>query len=295
MVKKKIGLVTVLFNSDDVLEGFFRSLSIQKFQDFSLYIIDNSPSESSTLLLSELAEKYSIKSLFHVKNSKNNGIAAGNNQGIKMSLSDGTDYTLLLNNDIEFDQPYLLEAIYRKAVEEQQAFVVPKILYYGTKVIWMAGGYISKYKAATFHRGDGKLDNDEYNKESSYRYSPTCFMLINNSIFKSVGLMDESYFVYYDDTDFLYRANKEGYLVRYVPSLVVYHKVSMSTGGMNSPFSVYYMTRNKLKFINKHYKGATKAIANLIALAVSFKCLLIFQRKNKYALIRGVKDALTGR
>ena len=97
-----LGLVTVLYNSDGVLEEFFRSLSIQTYTDYHLYLIDNSPSPATDEMVKRFAEKYKIPAHTHFKNDGNYGVAKGNNQGIKLALEAGADFVILLNNDIEF-------------------------------------------------------------------------------------------------------------------------------------------------------------------------------------------------
>jgi GT2 family glycosyltransferase len=76
--------------------------------------------------------------------------------------------------------------------------------------------------------------------------------LIQKSVFDHVALMDENYFVYYDDVDFMYRALKKNEPLWYIPEAVVYHKESTSTGFM-SDFSVHYLYRNLVYFALKNY------------------------------------------
>lgn len=243
----KIGLVTVLYNSVEVLEGFFQSLSKQTFKNFILYVIDNSPNDDALNEAKKLATFYNIPSEF-INNNANLGVAKGNNQGIELSLKNNCDYVLLLNNDIEFPENTIFDML-KYAEEKNESIIVPKIYYYGTNKLWMAGGHISKWKGTTVHRGDKEEDIGQYNKIEYTNYGPTCFMLIHKDIFKTVGRMDEKYFVYYDDTDFIWRANKLGYKIVYFPKSIVNHKVSFSTGGGESLFSIYYMHRNRVIFI----------------------------------------------
>src|ERR1700740_798305 len=102
-----LGLVTVLYNSDEMLDDFFRSLSIQTFTDYHLYIIDNSPSPATDDLVRELAKKYAIPQYTHFKNEGNFGVAKGNNQGTEMAIKAGPEDIILLNSDIAFTQPFL--------------------------------------------------------------------------------------------------------------------------------------------------------------------------------------------
>jgi GT2 family glycosyltransferase len=79
--------------------------------------------------------------------------------------------------------------------------------------------------------------------------------LIKRELFTdtSVGLMDEKYFVYFDDTDWMYRASLLQKLLIYTPNVSLYHKISSLTGGGNSDFSISQMTKNRVYFVKKHF------------------------------------------
>ncbi|MDP4277417.1 MAG: glycosyltransferase family 2 protein, partial [Bacteroidota bacterium] len=84
-------------------------------------------------------------------------------------------------------------------------------------------------------------------------FAPTCFLLIRRDVFEKVGLMDERYFVYWDDTDFVYRAvMKQHHTLWYIPASVVHHKEGTSTGVL-SDFSIRFQYRNLVYFALKNY------------------------------------------
>src|SRR5690606_8850734 len=89
----------------------------------------------------------------------------------------------------------------------------------------------------------------------------TCFMLVDNRLFGEIGLMDPAYFVYFDDTDFVYRAVKRKHAVYYMSRLVVLHKESTATGGIRSPFFTHYFNRNRIYFIRKNFRGFQRCAA----------------------------------
>jgi GT2 family glycosyltransferase len=285
----KVGLVTVLFKSDAVLEGFFKSLSIQSFKNYHIYLIDNDPSDATDNLVVELANRYSIEAYTHVRNPANYGVAKGNNQGIELSIGNGADYVLLLNNDIEFYQTDLISSMVERA-EKGEDMIIPKILYFDSKLIWMAGGKLLKNKGYTTHVGEDQPDAAEFNIDKHFTYAPTCFMLINKSVFKKVGLMDEKYFVYYDDTDFIYRAVSLGYQIYYMSKLVVLHKVSSSTGGNETLFSIYYVNRNRIYFIKKNFNGFYKISALLYTIFSRGIKLMLYNKQQRGKLIAGFRD-----
>jgi GT2 family glycosyltransferase len=287
----KIGLVTVLYNSDEVLEGFFRSLSAQNFKDYHLYLIDNSPNDKTDVLISILTQQYPVTSYTHLKNPENAGVAKANNQGIELSLDSGADYVLLLNNDIEFYQPHLLTDMVLNG-ENNEAVIIPKILYFNTRRIWMAGGKLLKTKGYTTHIGEEEEDNGQHDTNAYFDYAPTCFMLIAKHVFKEVGMMDERYFVYFDDTDFMIRAVNKGYKVFYIGNLEVLHKVSSTTGGYETPFGVYYTTRNRLYFIKKNLTGFNKLSAYTYTFLTRLLKLARYDKVQRSKMMAGIIDGI---
>lgn len=288
----KIGLVTVLYHSNDVLPGFFNSLSAQSFKDYHLYLIDNSSGSGSRDLIQQLQEQYPLPAYTYIANAENEGVAHGNNQGIQMSMDAGCTHTLLLNNDIEFEQIDLLGKMYAYAVASGERMIVPKILFFDTRKIWMAGGRMLKTRGYTSHVGGLKADGPEYSTAGHFDYAPTCFMLIDNSLFREIGLMDPAYFVYFDDTDFVYRAVKRGDLVYYMPSLVVLHKESTSTGGGQSPFFLYYFNRNRLYFIRKNFLGLQKWLALFVTALANARNLIRYKKTNRGILVQAIKEGV---
>jgi GT2 family glycosyltransferase len=286
----QVGLVTVLFNSDTVLEGFFASVSKQAFKDYHLYLVDNTPSTKTDELIEELIEKYPIAAYTHIKNDANVGVAKGNNQGIELAVQDGTKYTLILNNDIEFEGENFFRDFLEEAVQKKESLLIPKILFYDNRKIWMAGGEFLLKKAITSHVGEGDDDKDLYNKEKYFNYAPTCFMLVNNRVFHEVGMMDERYFVYYDDTDFLYRCYKKGFKIKYLPQFVVLHKVSSLTGGSESLFSLYYANRNRIYFINKNLTGLNYVLSLSYTLLSRTVRYVRYNSEQKKKLIKALVD-----
>jgi GT2 family glycosyltransferase len=246
---EKIGIVTVLYNSECVLEDFFESLRHQSYDNFLLYIIDNNSPDLSLQRSRHLAKTVSFKTIF-IENNDNYGVAKGNNQGIEAALADRCDYILLSNNDVVLRSD-TIEKLYWGLKETNADMVVPKIYYSDTRIIWAAGGKFNIINGGTIHFGKGKEDTGKYDAYYKIDYAPTCFMLIKRKVFFVVGLMDEKYFVYFDDTDFLYRARKKKINVFYIFRSVLEHKESISTG-KKSNFSYYYNFRNRIFFAKKH-------------------------------------------
>lgn len=284
----KIGFVTVLFNSDSVIEGFFESLSLQSNQNFIVYMIDNSYSVESETFINSLIEKYNLKhQIQHIINETNVGVARGNNQGIELALKDNCGYVLIGNNDIEFYQKDLFDVIVEKC--RINKIVAPKVLYHNTNQIWFAGAHIDKYRGLAIHENEFQESQEE--SERFTEYAPTCFVLFHREVFEKVGMMDEKYFVYWDDTDFILRATKLGYKILYLPSHIIEHKVSISTGGRLSLFSTFYFLRNRLYFIRKHFKGFQRYSSLTYTYCTSFVKIILYDVKRKKVIIKAIKDS----
>jgi GT2 family glycosyltransferase len=286
----KIALVTVLFKSDSVLEGFIKSISAQTFKEYHLFLIDNTPSEGTTRLLEDIVNRFPVAGYTHIQNPGNFGVAKGNNQGIELSLAQNFSHTLLLNNDIEFDQQDLFDKLIGHATTQGDHLIIPKIYFYDSRKIWMAGGFFRENRGIVGHVGAGESDTPTNSTPRYFDYAPTCFMLINNNVFRRVGLMDEKYFVYYDDVDFLLRVKKTGYRILYLPDLIVFHKVSSSTGGKESLFSIYYNTRNRIYFLRKNYKGLRFFIPMVVTMITRFLRGFSYNRFQNKEMLRAIGD-----
>lgn len=289
MSMAKIGLVTVLFKSDEVLDGFFKSVSKQTHKDYILYLVDNSVNDQSDKVIADCLVAHPVTAHKHIKNTDNIGVALGNNIGIQEALKDGCSHVLILNNDIEIDQETAF-ASQLLLSEKGEKIIVPKI-YYPDRTIWMAGGEMNKWRALGLHYGFNKPDAEEYNVAKYITYAPTCYMLVERSVFDKIGLMDEKYFAYYDDTDFVFRACVAGYKLYYDPSVTIVHKVSHSSGG-DSTFYIYYSNRNKLYFIRKNFSGFQKYFAIGYTFITRIFFWLRFTKEQRKKLVQALREGL---
>ena len=95
---EKIGVVTVTYNSSDVIDKFLKDLFKQKFSNFLLYVVDNASTDNSLEKINKIKDSRTKV----IKNSVNKGVANANNKGIASALKDNCSHVLLLNNDVEF-------------------------------------------------------------------------------------------------------------------------------------------------------------------------------------------------
>ncbi len=280
----KIGIVTVLYNSEAVLKDFFESVSKQNYKNYILYIIDNLPSLESNILIENYTRDYGLENkTIYLPSAGNIGVAAGNNVGIKAALNDHCDYILLSNNDILISDLSLFGNMIENAQTHRYKILVPKIYYYGTKNFWFISGYfLPVWAAAVIHKAMNKKDLGQYDHLTQCDYAPTCFMLIKKEVFEQVGLMDEKYFVYYDDTDFIWRCKLKNIQVNLYTKSFIEHKEGKSTGGATSDFSFYYFTRNRFYFSGKFIKN--KILKKISFFYISIVSFLRSIKHNKLSI-----------
>ena len=164
------------------------------------------------------------------------GFAGGNNIGIQHALKRGSEFALLLNNDTTID-PDALGTLLRTMEENPEAGIVGGKIYYLDRpnVIWFAGGYFNANSGFGDHYGKSEEDHGQYNRVRECDFITGCCMLIRCEVCEKIGLLDDSYFLYYEDADFCTRARRAGYSVLYQPRAVIYHKISRATSWGSSP------------------------------------------------------------
>lgn len=288
-MEPKVVIVIVNYNGEKFQNDCLRTIYEMDYSNYEVVIVDNASTDNSMKMAE--AEYPQIKTIYLESNL---GVTKGNNVGISYSLEVNADYTLLLNNDVELHKDTLKLLVCNA---DRNTITVPKIFYYDNlKLLWYAGGSLDWKKGGAFHKGIGTIDSEGEQENEFVTYSPTCCMLIPNQTFKDIGMMDETYFMYYDDTDFCARVFDSSYRIKYVPNSFLWHKVSSSSGGEDSPFKVYYLNRNKLYYMKKHKKYVRVSAV----LYTFFKCFVlwalspIYKKKNKL-IFKAFKDYFSGK
>ncbi|AXI24808.1 glycosyl transferase family 2 [Methanofervidicoccus sp. A16] len=191
--------------------------------------------------------------LILIKNKDNYGFAGGNNIGIRfVSNVLEPKYICLLNNDTVVDRNYLVELVKVAESDEKIGIVGSKIYYYDYNgrddVIWaLGGGGIDIKLGRTWHYIEDREDH-----VIECEYITGCSMLIRKEILYRLKGFNERYFYCYEDTDLSVKCRKLGYKLLCATKSVLWHKVSASAGGKDSPVSVYYGIRSRIYFVKKH-------------------------------------------
>lgn len=251
-----VGIVTVTYNSEPVLAEFLESLSIQSLADIHLYAIDNASHDASVKMLHDFRSGSGI-GVDVVLNAQNVGVALANNQGIELARKDACEWIFLLNNDTRFDANFVGDLL-SEAIEHGLDLVSPVIEATSPPAtIWYSGGEIYPWQAmAVRHRGVGMSVSVMPTQLCRTGYASTCALLVRAKVFDAVGIMEPTYFVYFDDVDFAIRATRAGFQYWVTPRSRMIHKASSLTGGKQSTFTIHWTSRNWVLLVRRNLKGA---------------------------------------
>jgi GT2 family glycosyltransferase len=242
-----VAVVIINYNSADFVAELLDSLRDVDYQRWRLVVVDSGSTDGSAG-----AFERAFPSAKVVRSTENIGFAAGINVVLDQRLIANDRYVLFLNPDMMVTSGFLQAMV---AAADERMIVVPKILYRGDPrlISTHAGGFdwSRGLFRDTFH---GKRDGPATSvRRDGLETASFACALVPLRAFEEAGRMDERFFMYYEETDWLRRAQSRGYRIRYEPTAVVYHRESGSSGGgWMTPFKMYYATRNRPYLVRKH-------------------------------------------
>lgn len=287
-------------NSKDTIECL-TSLSSLDYNPYKIFLVDNGSSDNSI----EELESFLFKGDYNtelLKSKSNLGFAGGMNIGIKATLEAGYKLFWLLNNDTVVYSGALKHLVDYAKRNEKVGFLGSKQYFYKSTKIGFAGGILDKKTGKAFSVGLDEEDSGQYNEIKSYDYISGCSLLVKKEVIDSVGLMEEGFFLYYEEADWNLRARSAGWECYYIPESIVEHKFGASTeGGYSTPFISYYNLRNRYIMTKRNPDYFTRFGPLLFLLkrsfALSFFAIVRRDKKLeriKYAIL-GCLHALIGR
>jgi GT2 family glycosyltransferase len=208
-----------------------------------------------------------------VLNKKNHGFAEGNNIGIRFAQKNlKPDYICLLNNDTIVDRNWLKELVKGISSDKKIGFCSSKLLMYDDNKIINSTGIMIIRDGTAIDRGRNRIDENQYDNQTSVFGACAAGAIYSTDALNDAGILDDDFFAYFEDVDLSWRLQLLGWKCRYVPTAVVYHKYSKSSGS-SSLFKVYQGERNRIWIIIKNYPFMLLIIAfpyNLLKLILLF-------------------------
>jgi GT2 family glycosyltransferase len=242
-----VSVITVNYNQPSVTEALLRSLAeVNSYRDVEIIVVDNGSEPDP---VPGWTGRY--PHVRFVRSDRNTGFAGGNNIGIREAKG---DYLFLINNDTEVT-PSLIDLLVGTLEQHPSVGMVsPKIHYYDHPGMLQYAGYtpVNLYTGRNHCIGQFEEDRGQYDHLSGpTAYAHGAAMMVRRSAVERAGLMDEHYFLYYEELDWCARVRKAGFEIYVNMQALILHKESVSVG-KKSALKEYFMNRNRILFLRKH-------------------------------------------
>jgi GT2 family glycosyltransferase len=239
-----VSIVTINYNSTQVTCELLNSLRSSNYKNFEVIVVDNASKEDPVDMV---RKNWPLAKV--IVSDKNLGFSGGNNLGIREAKG---DFIFFINNDTEIT-PDLIEQLLKPFFEDSSVGIVcPKIkFFYQPDTIQYAG--FNKFNLLTGRTtavGGHEKDSDAYNTSGYTNGAHGAAMMVARKAIEKVGMLSESYFLYYEEWDWSFKMINQGFNIYYQAQAVIYHKESVSTG-KESILKTYYLSRNRILFM-KH-------------------------------------------
>ncbi|MET1056679.1 MAG: glycosyltransferase family 2 protein [Pedobacter sp.] len=279
---KRTSIISVNFNQPEVTIDFLRSIKVHANLALTeVILVDNGSRENREADF--LAE---FPGVIYIRSEHNLGFAGGNNLGINRASG---DYLLLLNNDTEITSG-LIETLTNELDNNADiGLVSPLLLYFDAPEVIQYAGF-SEMNYMTCRNsviGGMELNTGQYDQDS--RETAFCHgaaMMCRTADLKSVGLMEEQFFLYYEELDWCEKFRRAGKKIWFTGKTKVYHKESMSVG-KESIIKTYFMTRNRILFIRRNTSMLNTLLFCIYYISfASPKQILIYLGKGRKDLVK---------
>jgi len=270
-----LSIIIVNFNSNNLLKNCLQSIfrTIQNIS-FEIIVVDNASTDGSVgMLLREFPQ------IRLVENDKNRGFGAANNQGLSMMNG---DYALLLNTDTILTENAVSELFSFMQKHPDAAMVCGQLLNAdGSKQNSIAP--FPSFWTLLFNLSLLELLFPKQFPSKRYAHREPlevesgigACLLVRKQAIQRVGLFDERYFFFFEETDWAFRMKNAGWRIYHVPSAFIYHFQGQSIGQNIASRIEFY--RSRYQFIRKWESSFRYySFSSLIFLRLLINWLLTF-------------------
>ncbi len=252
----KVCIIVLDYNSGKYIDACLRSLQKINYSDYTVVVVDSGSTDGS---LEKIKKDY--PQFRTIGSDLNVGYAGGNNLGLKYAIENNFDAAWIVNPDVTVDRDALAELVKLATSQDKIAVIGSKVYFQKGfefhkdrytkkdlgKVIWFAGGRMDWENVYAVHVGMDEVDHGQYDQSGEVDLLTGASMLVKTEALKQVGLIDEKYFLYYEENDLCQKIKQAGWSLWYCPESVVWHANAQATiAGSN--LVDYYTTRNRLMF-----------------------------------------------
>lgn len=188
-------------------------------------------------------------------NEENLGYATAANLGIRRAM-DIASHVLLINNDAELAAGSLGILVDELSNHPEAGLAVPRIvLSSNPDIVWRGPSRFSWLRAGAIDPERGRVVGRASQPSRCVELATGCVILVRRDTFERVGLFDEGYFLYGEDTDFCLRSREAGICLLYVSQAVARHRVDRTEPTPTSAFTAFHMARSHVLVIRLHARG----------------------------------------
>lgn len=228
----RVSIIIVNTNELHHLQKCLPSIYEQDYDNYEILLIDNLSNDGSVMFIEREFPQIRV-----IINECNLGYAGANNVGFKHAAG---NLILVLNPDTKLTPGFLNAMVAAMDVSSQVGLVTPKILLWDKPEFINACGNEISLTGLTFCRGLEQPAIRYPQTEVVSAVSGAAFM-IRKEVLEEIGGFDESFFIYYEETDLSLRAMLAGYKSIYIPTAIVFHKYTFRF----SPKKCFYQERNR--------------------------------------------------
>lgn len=281
---KKVSIIIVNWNGLHHLKKCLPTLIKINYPNYEIVVVDNYSNDGSLEYINKNYPKCRV-----IQNKRNLGFAGGNNVGYKKAKG---GYILFLNNDTYVTKTFVTEMVNVLESDSSIAGVQAKIYSMDHHNKLDSIGAFLTNTGFLYHYRYLQEDQVKYDKEIYLYTAKGACMMFRKSIIEKVGLFDEDFFAYFEETDFCHRVWLAGYTVMYAPKAVIYHKIGGTANSMNNAFIQYHSFKNR---INSYLKNlGSSEVIKIFPLHFIFCeiAALGFLFKGKPALFLAINKAI---
>lgn len=264
----RVIIVVLNYNGQKCLLKTLASLRDLSYPNREVLVVDNASTDESFFNAQREFPEYSYLAL-----PRNGGFGYGMNRGIEYALGKGVDYVWLFNYDALAEIGALEPLVAEAELRQQKAIFSPAILDQNGRN-WFSGGRINFLRMRVEH-DQGSLPTTPIETN----FLTGCALFLPVPIIRMVGMLDEGFFLYYEDADYSIRARKMNIPLVVVPQSVVIH----SEESQFNPTKTYHLVLSGLIFFEKH-KNSTFSFYQAIY-------VILRRLKNQFDILLGRPQA----
>lgn len=254
----QVSIIILHLNNIPCLVDCISSLNEISYPNFDIFVIHNGP--KSNALPNALAQlSQHIAAI--VDTGDNIGFSGGNNVGIRRALEKDADYVLLLNDDTEVSKDFLSLLVEIAEKRPDAGMFGPRIFFFDhPDKIWFDGAIFDPEQSRITFPIAGEKGEVLQDAVTESDFITGCAVLVKRNLLEEIGLLNDFFFIYWEDVDWGLRAVKAGKKNLVVHNAHIWHKVTISMGGLQSPRTVYHKVRSHLVFTKSHAPKAFKKL-----------------------------------